>query len=165
MSTLYIAHLPLVFLHTAFIRPPSFLVLQKYENQNANMNIYYIISILHFVFSPLISSELSLDHRVSLSSIRPCTNAGHLREGEELALDRRGSRWAWGWAWAWAWAGEADDKDEDVEHLPGACAGCLVCSRDYIWRQTREPAPCQERKNFLLVGFKILKFIFISKCW
>ena len=52
MKTSYIAHLPLVFLHTAFIRPPCFLVLQKNNNQNANMNIYYIISLLHFIIFP-----------------------------------------------------------------------------------------------------------------
>ena len=39
MKTSYIAHLPLVVLHTAFIRPPSFLVLQKNNNQNGNLNI------------------------------------------------------------------------------------------------------------------------------
>ena len=52
MKTSYIAHLPLVFLHTAFIRPPCFLVLQKNNNQNANMNIYYIILSLHFIIFP-----------------------------------------------------------------------------------------------------------------
>ena len=52
MKTSYIAQLPLVFLHTAFIRPPCFLVLQKNNNQNANMNIYYIILSLHFIIFP-----------------------------------------------------------------------------------------------------------------
>ena len=52
MKTSYIAHLPLVVLHTAFIRPPCFLVLQKNNNQNANMNIYYIISSSHFIIFP-----------------------------------------------------------------------------------------------------------------